>query len=141
MRYRLILLFIISASAAWAQSETGSSVLALSAKKYQWLIRKQADSLDRVLDEEVQYIHSNGWIQNKHEILEDMRTGKLVYLKVNIKDASVRIYGKAAVVTGTGTFEGTNNGTAFNLDLRYTEVYVQSGSGWKLVSRHSNRMP
>lgn len=141
MKYRLILLFAISTTVAWAQSDTGSGVLALSARKYQWLIHKQADSLDRVLDEKIQYIHSNGWVQNKREILDDMRTGKLVYQRVTIKEASVRVYGKAAVVIGTGTFEGINSGTTFNLDLRYTEVYVLSDTGWKLVSRHSNRMP
>lgn len=141
MRYLPILLLTISTTVAWAQADNGSSVLALSARKYQWLIHRRADSLDRVLDERIQYIHSNGWVQNKKEILDDMWTGKLVYQRVTIKDASVRVYGKAAVVTGTGTFEGINNGTAFNLELRYTEVYVLSDAGWKLVSRHSNRMP
>lgn len=101
----------------------------------------QADSLNAILDDQVQYIHSNGWVQNKKEVLEDMRSGKLVYQNVTVKEDQVRMYGETAIVTGLGTFEGVNNGTAFKLDLRYTEVYLNTQSGWRLVSRHSNRMP
>lgn len=124
-----------------AQSDQEKAVLLLSAKKFDWLIRKQADSLERMLDARVQYVHSNGWIQNKKEVLDDLRSGKLVYEKVTIKEASARLYGTTAIVNGLGTFEGINSGTAFRMDLRYTEVYVQTSGGWVLASRHSNRMP
>lgn len=127
--------------AALAQSSDEQFILDLSRRKFDWLIRGNADSLDRVLDERLEYIHSNGWVQTRSEVLADMKSGKLVYQQVSIKSASVRRYGQTAVVTGLGTFEGINSGTPFKLDLRYTEVYVLSGNRWKLVSRHSNRMP
>lgn len=137
----IILLLSITCTFAVAQSAEDQEVLTLSSRKFDWLIRKQADSLDRMLDERLQYIHSNGWIQNKQEVLDDMRSGKLVYVNVKIKESFARTYGKAAVVTGLGTFEGVNGGNPFKLDLRYTEVYTWTATGWKLVSRHSNRMP
>ncbi len=138
----LLTLFILSwVIPAAAQSDQEKAVLSLSAKKFDWLIHKQVDSLDRVLDARVQYVHSNGWIQNKKEVLEDLRSGKLVYEKVTVKEATVRLYGKTAIVNGLGTFEGINNGTAFRMDLRYTEVYIRNSGGWLLASRHSNRMP
>jgi hypothetical protein len=136
------LLFILACSAsAQAQSGLERSILDLSSRKFDWLIKKQADSLNRVLDERVLYIHSNGWIQNKKEIVDDMVSGKLIYQKVTITEANARIYGQTAIVTGIGTFEGINSGTAFAINLRYTEVYVSNGKGWMLTSRHSNRMP
>lgn len=141
MKRLLILVLAFSLSSASAQSSTEREVQALSAKKFGWLVRRQADSLSLILDEKVQYIHSNGWIQNRQEILDDMRSGKLVYQNVAVKDTQVRIYGKTAIVTGLGTFEGINSGTAFKMDLRYTEVYTSSATGWMLVSRHANRMP
>ena len=141
IRYIPILFILLCPGSTVAQSTTERVVLELSRKKFDWLIGKQADSLSRVLDEKVLYIHSNGWVQNKKEILDDMRSGKLVYQKVIIKDAAVRIYGQTAIVTGLGTFEGINSGSAFAIDLRYTEVYIYNGKGWVLTSRHSNRMP
>ena len=137
----LFILLLLGTSLAWAQTPGEQVVLELSRKKFDWLINKQYDSLEKSLDDRVQYIHSNGWIQNKKEIMEDARSGKLVYQKVTIKESAVRLYDKTAIVTGLGMFEGMNSGTAFSLDLRYTETYVKAGSRWKLASRHSNRMP
>ena len=131
----------IAGFVASAQSHIETQILDLSKNKFDWLINNQYDSLEKYLDERIQYIHSNGWIQNKTEVLGDMRSGKLVYMKVNVKEASVRVYDRMAVVTGLGTFEGVNSGTPFSIDLRYTEVFVKSASRWLLASRHSNRMP
>jgi hypothetical protein len=134
------LIFFISLPVG-AQTKHEREVLAISSRKFDWLVRRQADSLERVLDDRVQYIHSNGWVQTKREVLDDMRSGKLVYHRVTVKEAAVRVYGNAAVVTGLGTFEGVNGGNVFAMDLRYTEVYTLGASGWLLVSRHANRMP
>ena len=141
IRGSLLVLFFCVASAAFSQTGDDRQILDLSRRKFDWLIQGRADSLEQLLDERVEYVHSNGWVQNRAEVLDDMKTGKLVYRQVTIKSAAVRRYGTAAVVTGQGTFEGVNSGTAFKLDLRYTEVYILTGTRWKLVSRHSNRMP
>lgn len=135
------ILFSIAPIALWAQASDELVVKTLSQKKYDWLIGRQADSLDRMLDERLQFVHSNGWVQTKREVLDDMRSGKLVYQRVTVKEAIVRLYDKTAVVNGLGTFEGVNSGNAFKLDLRYTEVYVYDRGRWTMVSRHSNRMP
>ena len=137
----VVILIAHLSAGAFGQSPSELAILDLSHKKFDWLIAGQADSLQKVLDEKVQYVHSNGWAQNKREILDDMRSGKLVYRKVTIKEATARMYGETAIVTGLGTFEGINGGTPFLLDLRYTEVYVRTSKRWVLVSRHSNRMP
>lgn len=140
-RWLFLSLFTCLTSAALSQSADELRVLDLSLRKFDWLIRGTADSLEHLLDPRVEYIHSNGWVQTRADVLNDMKSGKLVYQRVTIKSAAARSYGTSAVVTGLGTFEGINSGTPFKLDLRYTEVYVHSGSSWKLVSRHSNRMP
>lgn len=135
------ILLILQVETLNAQTSVEKTVLNLSARKFNWLINKQADSLRAILDNRVMYVHSNGWSQSKQEVLEDMQTGKLVYKQVLIKDAQVRLYTNTAIVTGTGRFSGTREGNAFDMDLFYTEVYVRQGKKWMLVSRHSNRLP
>ena len=116
-------------------------IIDLSKRKFDWLITNQYDSLEKYLDERIQYVHSNGWVQNKMEVLNDMRSGKLIYKKVIVKEATVRVYEQAAIINGLGTFEGVMSGTPFSIDLRYTEVFVKSANRWALASRHANRMP
>lgn len=134
---------------AEGQSRDEEAVAALSKRKFQWLINKNEDSLRNLADERLQYIHSNGWVQTKQDLLEDLRSGKLNYQKISVKESAVRIFPEknkgslqTAIVTGTGTFEGITEGKSFSMDLRYTEVYVRDQKNiWRLVSRHANRMP
>lgn len=135
------LLMCAGAVAAQTLSREEQVVLDLSRKKFDWLITKQYDSLSALMDERMLYIHSNGWTQSSKEVIEDLRSGKLNYQKVTLKETRVRLYGQAAIVTGLGTFEGITEGKPFGMDLRYTEVYTRSGSRWRLASRHANRMP
>jgi hypothetical protein len=131
---------LIGLNFGFAQTDS-HEVITLSRKKFDWLINRQADSLTWLLDENVMYIHSNGWVQTKREVLEDMHSGKLVYKRVDIKEDQVRLYKNAALVTGTGRFSGINGENEFDLNLVYTEVYIRKKrKQWVLVSRHANRL-
>ncbi|MFN3839510.1 MAG: nuclear transport factor 2 family protein [Cyclobacteriaceae bacterium] len=116
-------------------------VLRLFHKKFEWLKNHQVDSLHGMLDDNLMYIHSNGWVETKADVIDDLKTGKLAYRQVDIKEASVRLYENTAIVTGKGTFAGMNSGTEFSLNLLFTEVYIRKGGRWKLASRHANRLP
>lgn len=141
---------IVPSLALWMVCATGLAqtptreeqfVLDLSRKKFDWMVLKNYDSLNYLMDDKVQYIHSSGWVQNKQEVLDDLRSGKLIYQKVSIKESASRLYNTTIIVTGLGIIDGVTEGKAFSLPLRYTEVYVKSGNRWKLVSRHANKMP
>jgi hypothetical protein len=143
-RFGSVILLAVAAlisDAVSAQSKTEQRVLALSRQKFDWLIRKQRDSLNLLLDDRLMYIHSNGWRQSKQDVFDDMESGKLIYKQIVLKEAQVRLYKNTAVVTGTGRFMGSREENEFDLPLSYTEVYVKKGNRWLLVSRHANRLP
>ncbi|MBX2967308.1 MAG: nuclear transport factor 2 family protein [Cyclobacteriaceae bacterium] len=139
--YIVYALIVFNLSHTFAQSKEEQTVFNLSKKKFNWQVNKQLDSLDAILDERALYIHSNGWAETKQEALDNLQSGKLVYKNIEIKEANVRLYSGTAIVTGKGSFSGTVNGTDFDIELSYTEVYVQKKNKWLLVSRHANRMP
>lgn len=137
----LLLCSLANFAIAQAPSREEQFILDLSKKKFDWIINRQYDSLTKFLDDRIQFVHSNGWIQSKKDVLDDLHSGKLNYQKVTIREASARLYTSSAIVLGLGTFEGINDGKPFSLELRYTEVYINTGNQWKLASRHANRMP
>ncbi len=126
---------------AQTPSRLEKQLVDLSSRKFIWLIEKRYDSLESLLDERVMYVHSNGWIQNKKELIDDLKSDKLNYLKVTVKESSSRLYDQTAIVNGLATFDVTIEGKPFAMDLRYTEVYIKKGNQWKLATRHANRMP
>jgi hypothetical protein len=139
MKNILLFILLIVGTQAVSQTAEADKVNQLHKKKFEWFIAKNYDSLNWVLDESVKYIHSNGWIQSKKEVIEDIQSGKLNYTAVSVTESSVLIYNnQSAVVTGKGTFKGLMpDKSEFNIDLLYTEVYVKSKKQWKLVSRHA----
>lgn len=137
----IVLLLVFSASAIYAQSDKAvAEVLSLHKKKFEWLINKNYDSLTAVLDDELMYIHSNGWIETRSQVLDDLKTGVITYTKSEVIESKVRMFGNSAVITGKGAFAGTARGNAFELNLLYTEVYSRVSGKWKLVSRHACRI-
>lgn len=135
------LLFIIAPLVGIAQQgHNEARVLALAQIKNNWLIAPNLDSLGQLLDNRCLYIHSNGWIQTAADVIADLESGKIIYEDATISESEARQFGGMVIVTGWGHFAGWVNGKAFDMNLAFTEVYVSKKGGWKLVSRHSNRV-
>ena len=143
MKHKLIVLtiFLFFSAYVLAQTNEEKHVLTLSNNKFDWLIDKQIDSLSRSLDDRLIYIHSNGWTQNKKDVIDDLLSEKLTYKKIEVSDVQIRIYPNSAIVTGIGDFSGAIDEKPFDLKLAYTEVYVLNKKRWMLASRHANRLP
>ena len=137
----LLLFHFLIISYSFAQTNMDDKkVLDLSKRKFEWMTHKNLDSLASVLDDNLKYVHSNGWIQSKQDVTDDFRSGKISLSDVIIEDASVRLYEHTAIINGKGKFTGTMNDKPFSLELMYTEVYVYKNNKWLLASRHANRL-
>jgi hypothetical protein len=146
MKQLFLFLFLFASASSFAQktkeeSATEKFVLKLHENKFRWMVNKQLDSLNAILDERVQYVHSNGWTENKKEIIEDIKSGKLTMTSVKVSEATARVYKGFVIVNGKGVFNVVMNGTPIDISLLYTEVYAKRQNGWLLVSRHANRLP
>ncbi|MEJ8841212.1 nuclear transport factor 2 family protein [Lacibacter sp. H375] len=146
MKQLFFFLLIFASARSFAQktkeeSATEKFVLKLHENKFRWMVNRQLDSLNAILDERVQYVHSNGWTENKKEIIEDIKSGKLTMTSVKVSEATARVYKGFVIVNGKGIFNVVMNGTPIDISLLYTEVYAKRQNGWLLVSRHANRLP
>lgn len=145
MKQLFFIFFLFFASVAVAQktkeeSATEKFVLKLHETKFRWMVQKKLDSLNNLLDDRIQYVHSNGWVQNKKEVIEDIRSAKLTMNNVTVSEASARVYKGFVIVNGKGTFNVLMEGKPVDIYLLYTEVYAKRANGWLLVSRHANTL-
>jgi Domain of unknown function (DUF4440) len=102
------------------------------------LLGKDEVVLKQVLHKNVSYGHSNGWIQSKDDILNDFKSGKLVYNKIENNSVQVvNISKKWATVKTTTNAEGVVNGNAFKLTLHVMQVWMKTKKGWQLYARQS----
>jgi hypothetical protein len=135
----IIFTFIVTVSAQAQTSE--QAVIDLSKKKFTWMTQQQYDSLESVLDERLMFVHSNGWTEDKQEFIQDIKSGKLRYVQIDVLESTARVYTGTAIVTGKGKFKVLLEGNSLDINLFYTEVYILIDKKWLLASRHSNRLP
>jgi len=141
MKKRILTLLVVCCSVALASGQAAkeAKVLALAKKKFEWMVKRNTDSLGAVLDDRLRYIHSNGMVQTRQDVLDDLK-GKLTYQSIDTRDLEVRVFDYTAVVTGKGKFTGTNGSNNFAIDLLFTEVYVLKNRSWYLVSRQATKL-
>jgi hypothetical protein len=135
----ILLIFTASPLTAWQTEE--DAILRLSNKKFEWLIHQQTDSLALYLDDQLMYIHSNGMIETKEELITNNISGQLVYHEVELTDARVRFEKDTAVLTAQCSLHAAMGENVLKTTLFITEVYVLKNNRWLLFSRHASRMP
>jgi hypothetical protein len=133
-----VLLLIMLCNTAAAQTKAGN-ILALQQKRFAAMISKDTGYLRKCTDEGIVYIHSNGLVQDKAAFINSVGGGTIVYEQMINKEQQVRMYKKAAIINGIVHVKGTINGNNFEVDLRYTDVYVNI-KGWKMAAWQSLKL-
>jgi hypothetical protein len=134
------LLVICTFVVAQAQSEE-SKVIATSKEFHQALVQQNKVSINQQTDKAISYGHSNGWIQNKTDLIKDFETGRISYQSIKEDSITVTMNGNMASVRFVGDFTATNNGVKSDNHLKVLEVWVKKGNRWILFSRQGYRVP
>jgi chitin disaccharide deacetylase len=129
----LILGLLVFAGAADADRQ-GELVRAHSAF-HQALREADASALDRLLDEHFTWTHTDGLVQSKSELAEEIRSGKLRYAELSTDQETFNEYARAAVVTGHSRRRYADATKPF--ELRYTLAFVKVGREWKVAAYHT----
>ncbi|HUR53087.1 MAG TPA: nuclear transport factor 2 family protein [Gemmataceae bacterium] len=77
-----------------------------------------------------------GGTHDKAETLAAMKDGTLKYLVMDKSKVEVRVYGDAAVVTGTIRAKISVGGKEQTSTELFTEVFVKKGGKWQCVTVH-----
>ena len=134
----ILVLFVINSS--FAQVDSAGLKDAMQ-KLDKALLQKDEMVLTSVLHKDVSYGHSNGWIQSKSDIMNDFKSGKLTYNRIeNNSSAIVNISKKYATVKTNTNAEGSVNGTAFKLTLHVMQFWIKTKKGWQLIARQSAKL-
>ena len=125
----------------WSDRSAGKEeILKLEDQRIQAMITGDLATLDRILADDLTYVHSGGQLESKAEFLGRLKSGDLKYRAMPREDVTVRIIGCAALVTGTATAEVESKGENLSLTLRFTDVYVERAGRWQLLAWQSSRI-
>jgi ketosteroid isomerase-like protein len=123
-----------------AQSKKQLALQAIELQRFEAMTTKDTALLRQMLSEDLTYLHSNGMLENKEEHIANIGAGKLVYRTMEPSEMRVRIHGKSAIVNGILHVTGNLGEKAFDLRLRYTDVYFKRKGTWQLAAWQSLKL-
>jgi ketosteroid isomerase-like protein len=122
-------------------ADDSSDVIDTQQRRLRAMVEADRVALEALLADDLVYIHTTGVIDTKSSLIESIVSGIVDYTRLVTTDATLRLAGNVAIVTGTADLGVLAGGTAHAAIIRFTEVYVDTDDGWRLVSWQSTRVP
>lgn len=130
-----IVLFFASLVVA---AQTADEKLVTTIKEFhQALVKKNTVSIIQQTDKAVSYGHSNGWVETKAEMINNLETGYLTYKSFKEDSLQVTINGNVAHARFIADIEATLNQKDSQFHLKVLEVWVKKGKRWLLFARQA----
>jgi hypothetical protein len=136
LKSSLTILFFFLVAFANAQNDE-EKLIATAKEFHQALVNKNTVSINQQTDKALSYGHSNGWVENKTEMLKNLETGYISYEAYKEDSISVLINGNMANVRFIADITATMKTTTSNFHLKVLEVWVKKGKRWVLFARQA----
>ncbi len=95
--------------------------------------------IERILAPEWSVTQTDGSILSRANVLLVVfGTGALRVKSMTIDEVTVSIFGTTAVVRGRTAATGTDKDLAFNVRLRFTDVFLKRNGEWQAVASHAS---
>ena len=112
----------------------------LEGRRLQAMIQADTAALEGILADDLTYTHSSGQTDTKASFLGALKSGTIKYDSILTRDVRVRLYGSAAVVTGSAQVEVEVGQQRLSLAIRFTDVYAKKDGRWQMVAWQSTRI-
>ena len=129
------------AHAASCDPVTEAQVQAAEDARYAAQTSLDYSALERLLADDLIYIHSSAVVDNKQSYIASMRDGSVRYLAMKRSEVQVRSFGCLAVMTGVGQFDVQVKDKLLNVELRFHSLWIHRDGRLQFVSWQSTRLP
>jgi len=140
----LLAIVVMCSGIVFAQAgKAEQQVLQAEKDRFAAMVKADGPALEKLLADDLTYIHSTALLQNKAEFIKSLLAGNIDYVSIvpSDADAKVRINGTTAVATGLAAVNVIDNGKDRKIRIRYTTVYANRGGAWLLQNWQSTVIP
>lgn len=98
-------------------------------------------AMDRLIADDLVYIHSSSVVDTKQSYIDSMRSGMVKYKVMRRSDVKVRTFGCIATLTGVGNFDVQLNDKDLSIELRFHSIWAKRDGKLQFVSWQATRTP
>lgn len=136
MRFFLIISLLFISWNAFGQKDKRNVLERM--KKFHEAMIKDKPSVDQYLDDSVTYGHSNGWVETKTDLINNLGN-KITYHSIKEDSINVVVNNKIAHARFVAVIDATMDGKPNQFRLKVMEVWVKNKKKWKLFARQAIR--
>jgi len=113
----------------------------LEQRRFDALTQNDLDTLGKLLADDLIYTHSSAKIDSKETYIGSLKSGDVRYIDVKRTDTRIKVYGTSAVVSGSAQVKAALKGNEINVNIRYTDVWVERAGAWQMVAWEATPIP
>ncbi len=142
MKLLLLISLLFVQTVAFSKAKPDSASLAKARIALaEALIKKDSIALNKLLHKKLSYGHSNGWLQNRKEVIADLYNGKLTFNTIVQSNEKFEIVRETAIVTNISDITGIYEGKEFAIKLLVLQVWAwKDKEGWRLLGRQTTKV-
>ena len=130
-----------TAQAAGCEPITADEAIKAEDARYAAQMSNDFAAMDRLIANDLVYIHSSALVDNKQTYIESMRTGAVKYRVMRRSDVITRTFGCVATLTGNGNFDVTVNDKEMTVELRFHAIWAKRDGKVQFISWQATRLP
>ena len=133
---------LLALTCAWgltagAEPTAVKDVTAAMESLKQAMLHKDGAALDKLLGDDLSYIHSTGQHETKAEFMKAIVSGKSIVQRLDLMATQVRVYGNTALFQGNVDLYHSPTDI---VHMNILHVWVKDAGGWKMVARQATRL-
>ena len=128
--------------ASFAKDDVRSAALRSSElSRFEAQVNADAATLGKLLDDGLEYTHSNGELDSKASFIDSLTGGKRDYVSSVATIETVRVFGDVGVIRGKAKVTVADHGQSKDLSLGYTDIWLWKDGRWQMTAWRSVRLP
>ena len=133
--------FFLTDTAVAKDAAREAALRAAEVARFQANDAADARVLGELLDDELEYVHSNGDLDSKKSFIDSLTSGARDYVSSRPTIESLRFIGDVAIIRGKAKVTVIDGGTSRDLHIGYTDVWVYKDGKWRMTAWRSARLP
>lgn len=136
-----VLLFLFSVQTVQAQSKDSIAVVMQVNHLAALMVDPNKADLETLVSDKLSYGHSSGKLEGKVSFIESLISGSSDFVKINLTDQSIQLFGKTAIVRNK-LFASTNDGgKPGEVKLGIILIWQKHEKHWQLIARQAFKLP
>lgn len=120
-----------------AQSKDETAVANAVAQLRKAMVDGNKAELVSIASDKLSYGHSGGLVESKAEFVEKIASGKSDFVTIELKDQTISISGKTAIVRHKLNATTNDNGKPGEVHLLILLIFQKENKEWKLLARQA----